>query len=533
MKKEFKRLFTKNSLPITVGEVAGLYILSLLLCYVLEITDFVIGCIIYAIVMFATVFLFVYLENLFAKRRNERNDKNSKDGNQADTSETDEFDGYEDKLKNASLKRKIIRSTLYFAVVAALFIGMFSFRFSARAFSSVQLYEIIFWFIVPGAKSDMSFYTRYYLQALLPALLCATAIFVGRAIMLRHKKVRSVISERAGVTHKYRRFVTKVSALSITIPFFAIYTINPEFWAEGVRYTNKSNFIENNYVALDKDKVAFGDKRNLIVIYLESFESSFTSVNDGGAFVKSLMPQLTEYAKTNVNFSGTDKIGGAVMLPGSTWTSGALFSINTGIPLIPQITPQNIIDGLNKDTPQQLRVDDMYTLGDALYDNGYNNYFLCGSDASFGARRAFFTSHHYRVYDYYTAIEDEYIPPDYDEWWGFEDNKLFTYARDCILQAAKTASSNGGNFNFSFLTADTHFPDGYPDNNMPTVFDTDVKSSQYKNVIHYSDERLAEFIEWLSEQDFFADTTIILTGDHLTMDPNLPTEISKDYTRAP
>ena len=42
-----------------------------------------------------------------------------------------------------------------------------------------------------------------------------------------------------------------------------------------------------------------------------------------------------------------------------------------------------------------------YSLGDILYDNGYNNYFLLGSKAEFGGRLDYFTKHgKYEIYDY-------------------------------------------------------------------------------------------------------------------------------------
>lgn len=43
---------------------------------------------------------------------------------------------------------------------------------------------------------------------------------------------------------------------------------------------------------------------------------------------------------------------------------------------------------------------------------------------------------------------------------------------------------------------------------------------QYKNVIFCSSKRVGDFVKWLQEQDFYDNTTIVITGDHLTMQAN-------------
>ncbi|WP_354665958.1 sulfatase-like hydrolase/transferase, partial [Faecalibaculum rodentium] len=68
-------------------------------------------------------------------------------------------------------------------------------------------------------------------------------------------------------------------------------------------------------------------------------------------------------------------------------------------------------------------------------------------------------------------------------------------------------------FNLTILTADTHFYDGYlcPDCEQ-------TEDSQYSNVIRCSDKRVYSFVKWCETQEWYPNTTIILVGDHLTMD---------------
>ena len=80
-------------------------------------------------------------------------------------------------------------------------------------------------------------------------------------------------------------------------------------------------------------------------------------------------------------------------------------------------------------------------------------------------------------------------------------------------------------FNLTLLTANTHFTDGYLEEDCDKVFDND-----YANSFYCSDNLINEFIDWVKEQDFYDNTTIIITGDHLTMQENFY-NIDDNYTR--
>ncbi len=76
------------------------------------------------------------------------------------------------------------------------------------------------------------------------------------------------------------------------------------------------------------------------------------------------------------------------------------------------------------------------------------------------------------------------------------------------------------------LTVDTHFQNGYKCKDCPDKFD-----QQYENVVNCSDHKVAEFVKWCQKQDFYKDTTIVIAGDHLSMDGMVPENIDDDYQR--
>ena len=77
------------------------------------------------------------------------------------------------------------------------------------------------------------------------------------------------------------------------------------------------------------------------------------------------------------------------------------------------------------------------------------------------------------------------------------------------------------------LTVDTHFEDGYVCDICPDTFG----DNQYANVMACSSRQVKEFVDWVQQQDFAADTTIVISGDHPTMDSDFCEDVDKDYER--
>ena len=93
------------------------------------------------------------------------------------------------------------------------------------------------------------------------------------------------------------------------------------------------DFIGDHYVDAGTATLTFPkEKRNLIYIYLESMEMTYADQKSGGAFEQNVIPELTKLAKEGEDFSGDSaQINGAISLPGSTWTIGALFAQTSGL----------------------------------------------------------------------------------------------------------------------------------------------------------------------------------------------------------
>lgn len=283
------------------------------------------------------------------------------------------------------------------------------------------------------------------------------------------------------------------------------------------KISNPSNFYEEYYVDPNTVEISFPEKkRNLIYIYMESMETTYASKEVGGGKDINYIPNLTKLAEQNISFSDTEKLGGFISYGGSGWTMAALLASTSGTPyLLP-------IEGNSAENYEEI-LPGLTSIGDILEAEGYRNYFMCGSDASFGGRKLYFEQHgNYTIYDYYSAINDGLIPSDYYEFWGFEDRKLYQYAKDKLEMIAASEEP----FNFTLLTVDTHHMNGY----ICPLCENEY-SEDYPNVIACADRQIQEFIEWIMQQAWYENTTVILVGDHTSMNNNFWDDLEPEYNR--
>ena len=97
----------------------------------------------------------------------------------------------------------------------------------------------------------------------------------------------------------------------------------------------------------------------------------------------------------------------------ATWTIGAMVAQTTGLPLKSPFNGNMLTRYYDEILPGAK------SLGEILEDNGYKNYIMFGSNASFAGRDVYFKNHgNYEIYDYYRAIDDGIIDDDYYVFWS-------------------------------------------------------------------------------------------------------------------
>lgn len=397
-------------------------------------------------------------------------------------------------------QRKISKVRLGIIIIGSIWI--FTLCWLLKTWRHLTLEQLIYQLKAPIEGTGASLIWSAVIQILIPVIIVAL-IF-------------------ALLSHLGKEKLEKVMTALIVIGMLGVMAVAWKRLEIG-RYVSdqmaESKFIEDNYIDPAYVDISFPvKKRNLIYIYLESMETTYASKEEGGAFEENCIPELTKLAQENEDFSGEESgLNGGYVMSGATWTMGALFAQTSGLPL-------KISIGLNNMDTQESFFPGIITLGDILDGEGYKQIFMIGSDATFGGRKLYFSEHgNYEIWDYNTAKENGKISKDYYEWWGYEDRKLFAYAKEKLTELAEENEP----FNLTLLTADTHFPDGYKCDLCKNEFG----GNQYANVMACSSRQVSQFIDWVKKQPFYENTTIVLVGDHLTMDDDFCEGIEDSYQR--
>lgn len=322
-----------------------------------------------------------------------------------------------------------------------------------------------------------------------------------------------------GKNRKVWRIISKVYFAAVLLSYaFFLYSAAADIGVFEYLHSinSKSTIFEREYVDPESIELVFPEKkRNLILIYLESMETTYASTEAGGGKPINYIPNLTEMAESNLYFSDSNLLGGGSVNAGCQFTMGAIVGTSSGVPF------KSMIDGNSMSNYAQF-LPGLTTLGDLLEQEGYINYFQCGSEAEFGGRQLFYEKHgNYQIKDYVYAIEKGYIPEDYKVFWGYEDAKLYEIAKAELEQIG----SSGEAFNYTMLTVDTHHPEGYICGQCEDRYEL-----PYANAISCSDRQVTEFVAWLQEQEWYSDTTVVLIGDHISMATDFWDDIG-DYKR--
>lgn len=408
-------------------------------------------------------------------------------------------------------KHKIILVIgLVLSTILALLASLlaFSAKWMFKTWTNLTMDELVYHLTAPLEGTNTDMIKDYCNECAVPTILILGCILFAIAANRKHAGIlkKIAIACSAGAI--------AVTGITVGVTWSGLDVSN---YMKG--QSTYSTFIDDNYVDPSSVNITFPEqKRNLIYIFLESMEMTYADKENGGAFKQNVIPELTQLAQKNEDFSGkSSKLNGGYSMPGTTWTMGAMFGQTSGLPL------DVSIDG-NSMYTQSSFFPGITTIGDILQKEGYSQTLLIGSDANFGGRKLYFSDHgNYDIMDYNYAHDNGMIPEDYKVWWGYEDEKLFGFAKDKLLEL----SQQDNPFNLTMLTVDTHFEDGYVCDKCSDTFG----DNQYANVMACSSKQISEFVDWIQQQDFADNTTIVISGDHPTMDSDFCDDVDKNYER--
>lgn len=355
---------------------------------------------------------------------------------------------------------RIICLVLFFAGLLALFATLYT-----RYLYGDVLFEHILFNRKGALTAGSDIINKYLAFALLPALIATTL---------------------AEYFIKRKRFLLYVAVLAFA---FCAYKLKiKEFITNQCVY---SDLYKNEYVAPDKEKFIFPkQKRNLIVVYLESMENNYS---DAGVSGKNLLPYLTKAKDEAISFDGFSQIHA------NDYTIAAMVSGHCGLINKTEIFRdaadlQNFLFGA-------------VCYPEILQANGYKTYFMQGSDLEFARTGLFFSNHGFDDVKGRDEIENDFklnLSENQGTSWGFNDRALYELAKQRLQKIAAMKEP----FVFTMITLDTHRPDVYLDKNCKKEFD------DIRDVILCADTMINDFINWLKQQDFYENTTLVVISDH-------------------
>ena len=370
------------------------------------------------------------------------------------------------------MKKKIILIFISILLIVSTF-------WATNTFDNLTFNQIIFHIFVPNKGTNLGVIIDYIIKCI-PLILLLTLILYHLL-----KKSNNI-------------YLYVILILSIVLCFYSLgifkYVFNQFVY---------STFLNDNYINPENIEIKFPDKkRNLIYIFLESMEYTYNEYNI-----------LDDINKLNdITFFNFSK--GSYVLCSSTFTTSAMVSHHSGIPIYGNFDKYTF--NINNNF-----LANMTNLGDILDKNSYNNYLMVGSDSLFGGRYNYFKTHgNYEIWDLNNAIHEGYMTSDDVVFWGFSDKELFKYAKDKLNNIKEHP------FNLTLLTVNTHNPNGYIDDSC-NIKNDDI----YAKSILCSNSYLKDFIEWVQNSEFYSNTTIVLAGDHLTMNTSLLKKLPKEYDR--
>ena len=264
-----------------------------------------------------------------------------------------------------------------------------------------------------------------------------------------------------------------------------------------------SELYREHYVHPDSVKIEMKDNpKNLVIIFMESMEKNFSRYT----------PEIAYLEESSLDF-----LPGGQNVSGTSWTIAGLTGKLCGIPLN---MPMGVDEYLGK---LPTYVPYAKCLMDVLADKGYNQLYAQGTDGNFTQKADFWKSHGgVNVHDikYYKSVGK--IPENYLVFWGFEDRKLYSLAKEEMDSLARQNKP----FAFYMLTVDTHQPYGFVDDSCKVVLKNigvvDVNSNHFPEALRCASIQVESFINWMRKQPWFDETVVFVMGDHAT--PSLSTK---------
>ncbi len=265
----------------------------------------------------------------------------------------------------------------------------------------------------------------------------------------------------------------------------------------------KSNFYEQEYIYPDKTDITFSEKKNTLVIVLESMEKTFNDKKLFGAH--GLIPNITKLERENISFKKYHSISGL------SHTIAAITGITTGLPLF--YTSFKSIEKMLGTTG----------IGTIFKNNDYGTYALFPASGKFSLKTNFLKRMGFdTIYDgerlrkLLTYKLSEY------PFNGVDDGTFFELSKPILTKIINKREP----YFIMMETINTHCKGYFTE----ACREKGFKQENMEDIIMCEDKLVYDFINWFRNKDPKA--IIIVINDHQQKSGNIMNKLNKNKERA-
>ena len=383
------------------------------------------------------------------------------------------------------------------------FFFLFSSFWIANNFGKPSIEQILYHlqFGLQGlVDTDMRLVVNFVQQALLVPLCFALALLVLEIVLayhlLSHLKLGTQTTKKHYTPlHKLGRivywFIHHRAPLYTLLACFMFFAINFSLVTYISQKFGKDYFTEN-YLNPENVQIQLKKPKNLILIYVESLESSY---RDATRFKRNLLQRLDEIDGTSFEHFQ--------QAPGTNWTIAGITASQCGIPL----KSLTLYDGNGVGENIKSFLPNATCLGDILHQHGYYNVYMGGDALSFSGKGNFFADHHYDERYGRNELKENLTEKEMN-YWGLFDDDLFVKVKPKLQELHNKKQP----FNLTITTIDTHGPDGYYSNLCKKQ-----GAKDFSGIVECTSNQVADFVSFVKKQGYLKDTNIVIMGDHLAM----------------
>lgn len=258
------------------------------------------------------------------------------------------------------------------------------------------------------------------------------------------------------------------------------------------------DLFEKHYVPASEKLIQPSSRKNLILIYVESLETTY---QNSELFKKDLLHPLDKSFIGGIGFEKQRQT------QGTGWTMAGIVATQCGIPLKPAFGGMGD-KRRNEATQNSNFLPNVKCLGDILKANGYHNVFLGGASLTFAGKGSFFRTHGYDEVYGKEELEKQHTSRITMNNWGLYDDDIF----DIADQKLAALHSSGKQYNLTILTLDMHQPEGHLSNTCKMK-----GANNFEGIVDCTADMIAGFIERAKARGYLDNTTVVIMGDHLVM----------------